>query len=172
MITLTLIDFILIIILFFFAFGGFFFGLFKTLGMLLGTIVGIIVSANYFSILSGWIGNPFGISDNVINIISFLLIFIVVSRLIGFAVWMVAKILKILPFMKTIDRLAGLVLGLIEGSLILGVLLVFVVQFPFTDSLISSIEASNTAQWLFGIGNWLTPLLPDLFDQARGMINF
>ena len=52
--TLTILDFILLIILFFFAFAGFFFGLIRSVGSLIGTILGIVVAANYFQIFARW----------------------------------------------------------------------------------------------------------------------
>ena len=172
--TLTILDFVLIIILFFFAFGGFFFGLIHAVGAVVGTVAGIIVASNYFQVLVDWVGMPFGLSENWVRIISFALIFIVVNRLVGFIFWLIEKFVKIgiIPFVKTINRVGGLIFGLIEGALILGIALVFVVKFPLAGFLIPAIEASELAKWLFGVGAWLLPLLPGIFEQAKTLINF
>ncbi len=173
--TLTLLDFILLIILFFFAFGGFFFGLIRTLGSLAGAVVGVVVAANYFQPIANWLGGLIGPSENWLRIIAFTLLFIVASRLVALIFWIINKVfnlVKILPFMSFINRLAGLILGLAEGVVVLGVALVFLVKFPFVDSLIGTLEASKIAEWLFGVGTWLLPILPQIFEQAKEIIKF
>jgi len=172
--TLTILDFILLIILFFFAFAGFFFGLIRSVGSLIGTILGIVVAANYFQIFANWLVD-LGVSDNLARIIGFLIIFIIVSKLISLVFYILNKIfnlLSIIPFLKTINRIAGLLFGLIEGGVILGVLLVFIIKFPFADFLIMAIESSKLAEYLFGVGTWLLPLLPELFNQAKTLVSF
>ena len=172
--TLTILDFILIIILFFFAFAGFFFGLIKSLGSLIGTIFGIVVAANYFQIFANWLAD-LGVSDNLARIIGFLIIFIIVSKLISLVFYILNKIfniLSIIPFLKIINKISGLVFGFVEGAIILGALLVFVVKFPFASFLISAIENSKLAEYLFGIGTWLLPLLPELFKEAKSIMSF
>lgn len=173
--TLTILDFILIIILFFFAFAGFCFGLIRSVGSLGGTILGIVVAANYFQFLTDLVGLPFGLGENTIRIIAFLLIFVIVNRLVGLVFWLINKffnLLSIIPFLKTINRISGLAFGLIQGGIILGVLLVFIIKFPFADFLIPAIEASQVAKYLFGIGTWLMPLLPELFKEAKLILSF
>ena len=172
--TLTVLDFILIIILFFFAFAGFFFGLIRSLGCLIGTVLGVIVAANYFQTFADWF-TGWGMPDNWARIVGFLMIFIVVSRLISLVFWILNKIynvLSVIPFLKTINRIAGLIFGVIEGGIVVGTILVFVIRFPFAEFLIPAIESSKLAEYLFGIGTWLFPLLPELFDQAKDLVNF
>ncbi|MBU4361020.1 hypothetical protein KKA66_04200, partial [Patescibacteria group bacterium] len=69
-------------------------------------------------------------------------------------------------------RITGLVFGLIQGGIILGALLVFVIKFPFAGFLIPAIEASQVAKYLFGVGTWLMPLLPELFEEVKSMLSF
>ncbi|MFH1456722.1 MAG: CvpA family protein [Patescibacteria group bacterium] len=172
--TLTILDFILLIILFFFAFAGFFFGLIRSLGSLVGTVLGIIVAANYFQTFADWFVG-LGMPGNWARIVGFLIVFIIVSRLISLIFWFLNKVynvLSVIPFLKTINRISGLVFGLIEGGLIIGVVLVFVIRFPFADFLLPAIEKSQLAEYLFSVDTWLLPLLPELFDQAKDLINF
>ncbi len=171
--TLTILDFVLVIILVAFGAGGFAFGLIHALGALVGTVVGAVVAANYFDLISGMIGLPFGMHPNLVKIISFVLIFIVVSRLVSLVFYLFDKffnVLTIIPFLKIINRLAGAILGLIEGGLALGILLVFAVKFPFAGFLEHTISSSNIAKFLYFCGQTLLPLLPDFFRQAKDII--
>lgn len=167
---MTILDLILVLILFFFAFAGFFFGLISTLGSLVGTVAGVIIAGKYFGEFA--IQLPIG-NENLAKVVSFLIIFVVASKVIGLVFLLLDKIFKILsfiPLLKSLNRLAGLVLGLAEGAVVLGVTLVFIMRFPFADFLFPAIESSEVAGWLIHVGNILVPLLPDVVMQAKSII--
>lgn len=170
---MTILDFILLIILFFFTFSGFWFGLIHTLGALVGTIAGVLVAGYYFEQLANVVNPIFMGNENLAKIAAFLLIFIVVNRLVGLVFWLINKVFKliaIIPFLKTINRLAGALLGLLEGALVLGVILVMIGKFPFADFIIPAIQSSDVAKWLIQIGKILVPLLPELVRQIKGAL--
>lgn len=170
---MTILDFILLILLFFFIFSGFWFGLVHTLGALVGTVAGVLVAGNYFERLAQAIGPIFMGNVNLAKVAAFLLIFIVVNRLVGLMFLLVDKVFKVLsviPFLKTINRLAGAVLGFLEGAIVLGVVLILIGKFPFAQFIIPAIEASDVAKWLIHVGGILVPLLPELVKQARSYL--
>lgn len=166
----TVFDLILVLVLFFFTFSGFMFGAIQTIGSLAGTIVGIIVAGRYFDVLSGKISpTPIG-NPNLAKVLAFALLFVVSSKAVSLVFWIVNKVYKLLsfiPFLKSINRLAGGFLGLAEGVIIVGVALVLFKQYPFADFLLPSIDTSPIAQWLLWVGGQLVPLLPSFVDQAR-----
>jgi len=172
---MTILDLILIIILFFFTFSGFWFGLIHTLGAFLGTIAGVLVAGNYFEKLADLISPIFMDNLNLAKIVAFLLIFIIVNRLVGLIFFLIDKIFKVIsviPFLKTINRLAGALLGFLEGSLVLGVILIMIGKFPFAGFIIPAVDASSVAKYLISVGKVLLPLLPELVRQARSYISF
>ncbi len=167
---MSILDFILILILFFFTFAGFFFGLIHTLGSLVGTVAGILVAGRYFEGFAEKI--PIG-NANLAKVVSFFVIFVVASRLVGFAFFLIDKIFKVLsllPFLKSINRLLGAVLGLAEGAVVLAVVLVLVMRFPFAGFLFPAIEGSQVAQALVRVGEILLPLLPQIVQEVRGVL--
>jgi len=172
---MTILDLILILIIFFFIFSGFWFGLIHALGALVGTVAGVLVAGQYFEKLAMIIGPIFGSNNNLARIIAFLIIFIVVNRLVGLVFWLINKIfniIAIIPFLKTINRLAGAILGFLEGAIVLGVVLIMIGKFPFAGFIIPAVEASSVAKWLISIGKIFAPLLPELVRQARSYLNF
>jgi len=172
---MSILDLVLIIILFFFVTSGFRHGLIHTLGTLIGTVVGVLVAGNYFepgaSLLSGiLLGN-----ENLARVVAFIIIFILTARLVGLAFWFFERTFKLLhaiPFLKSINHLAGGLLGLLEGAVILGVALIFIDKFPFAGFIIPAIENSGTAQWLLGYGKILSPLLPEAVKILESHVNF
>jgi len=89
--------------------------------------------------------------------------------------WLINKIFNVvavIPFLKTINRLAGAVSGFLEGSLVLGVVLIMIGKFPFANFIIPAVDASSVAKYLISVGKVLLPLLPELVRQARSYLNF
>ena len=170
---MTFLDLILIIILVFFVSSGFRFGLIITLGNLVGTLVGVLVAGYYFeqgtALLDGiLLGNV-----NLARVVAFIIIFILASRLVGLVFYLIDKffkVLTVLPFLKSINRLAGAFVGFLEGALILGLVILFIDKFPFSEFIIPAIETSQTAQWLLGYGKVLAPLLPEFVKAAESHI--
>lgn len=124
---LSIADVLLVIIVFGFAFAGFFFGLIHTLGSLVGTIAGFILASKFAPTLSGWLSVIFG-ESGVVRIVSFILIVLVASRLVGFLFWLVQKVfdvISIVPFLKSANRFLGAILGLAEGMIVTGAALYY-----------------------------------------------
>ncbi len=170
---MTFFDLLLVIVLFFFVASGIRFGLIVTFGSLLGTAVGVLVAGNYFETFAVVIKGVFLGNINLAKVVAFIILFVVISRLVGFVFWIINKFFKVLtalPFLKSINRLAGGLLGFFEGAVILGVILVIVAKFPFAGFILPAIEASKVAQWLIGYGNILVPFLPEAIKAINPTI--
>jgi len=168
---MTVLDFILLIILFGFVLSGLWLGLIQTLGALVGTVAGIAVASRYFEQFQSLIQPFFGANENLAKIIAFIIIFIIINRLVGVIFWLINKVFKfisVIPFLKTINRLAGGILGFLEGVIILGVVLLMIGKYPIGDFMIPAMQGSQVTQWLLGIGAWFTPLLPEIVQQVKG----
>ena len=161
---ITPFDLILILVVFSFVLFGIWFGLIHALGGLLGTLVGSIVAAKYYK--------KWGVT-NLAQVISFIVLFTLGSRLTGFVFYGIEKLVKvanILPGIKTINRLAGGVLGLAEGVIVIGVTLVFATKFPF-PMLIAAVGKSELAQFLIGVGTTVLPIFPQVLKQVQEVQN-
>ncbi len=133
-------DLIIIIALLISAVAGFMQGFVSTLFSLIGTAIGIIVAANFYTQLASllkFISNP-----NIANIVAFALILIaifIIAVLIGSAL----KALLTAIHLGCADKIAGGILGVVIGTLVIGsILAIFVKSYgegPVTDSLIAGI---------------------------------
>jgi len=170
---MTLLDLILVLIVFFFTVSGFWFGLIITLGSLVGTIAGVLVAGHYFEQLAARLmGLAMG-NEGAAKVFAFILIFLLVSRLIGFVFWIINKIFKlvaIIPFLKSLNRIGGGVLGFAEGVVFLGVVLVIAAKYVNVPWFVDAILASTVAQWLMKYGDILVPLLPTSIREAQGIL--
>lgn len=171
---MSTLDIILLLIIASFILSGFRFGLIVTLGSLLGTVIGAIIAGMYFDEGALILQDLFISNANLANVISFIVIFTVTSRLTGLVFWIIDKMFKIvtiIPFLSSINRLAGACLGLVEGVVVIGIALLFIDKFPFSDTVIPAVEGSQIAQYIMSYTHWLTPLLPEAVKALDSHIN-
>lgn len=161
---MLVIDYILLGIVGLFVWIGFWAGFIKSLGRVLGLFIGIAIAAHYYDLLAGAWQWVFFDNEAITKVVLFVLIFFVVSRVVGIVFWLVDKLFnvaRLLPFLTTLNRLLGAALGLIEGVLIVGVVLLLLSKFAPSDTLKENINDSIVAQSLIDSTLIVKPLLPD-----------
>ncbi|OIO20163.1 MAG: hypothetical protein AUJ37_00995 [Candidatus Magasanikbacteria bacterium CG1_02_41_34] len=169
-----LFDIVLLIIIAVFAMFGIWFGFIHTLGSLLGTVVGAYVSSRYYLWLATWITHITGWSDNLSNVIALTIVFVVANRVIGFLFWLIERFfhpLSSLPFIGSINRFLGLVLGFFEGMITLGLIFYFIDKFPVGDIFMGWVSASVVVPYTLHSAEILLPLLPDAITQLKSTID-
>lgn len=121
---MSLFDLALVILISGFAFFGLFFGFIHTLGSALGTLLGIWIAATYHQeALSAVHLSKTGVTG---KIVSFIVLFLLTSRLLGLVFWLLEKLfgfVRFIPFIKTLNRLLGTLLGFLEGVVVVSVFL-------------------------------------------------
>ncbi len=162
-------DIVLLIILSGFVFYGLFFGLIRTVGSILGMVGGLWLALIFYLTVFGWVKNLFFGHELAGKVIIFFVLFTLINRLIGFIFVLLDRtfdLISIIPFLKTINRLAGAALGFIEGGLVLGLALLFISETAFG----AWFNASKVAPFLISFAKAITPLLPGLLDRVKGMM--
>ncbi|MFA5134115.1 MAG: CvpA family protein [Patescibacteria group bacterium] len=169
---MVLIDFIFLIILGGFILFGLWFGLIHTLGALIGTVLGVYLSSRWYDDVAIWAQSHFAGSLNVWKVICFILLFVIINRLVGLLFYILEKMFNVitsLPFLKSINRLAGAILGLIEGAVVIGGLVFISNKFPF--GLEEKLFAASTLKGYFlHVFNILLPLVPQALKAADDLI--
>lgn len=159
----TLTDLILVGLLTFFSALGFLWGLIQAIGALLGLFFGFWAALNLYQPAGDWLAANLIHQPIVSRVLAFILIFLIVSRLVGLLFWLVNKIFKLIsliPFLGSINRLGGLILGLAEGAIILGVAIYLLVHLaPNYTWLIAPLNNSQVAHYLVWLAQFLTNFL-------------
>jgi len=172
---MSLIDIILIIIIAGFGMFGFWFGLIHTLGSLIGTIAGAYLASRYYEPMADWLTGATGWGENFSRVFMFIIAFIIINRLVGFAFWIVDKVTSIftgLPFIKGINRLLGLIFGLFEGVLTIGLIIYFIERFPLGSWFMEHLADSTIAPFTTALATVLIPLLPDALRILRSTVDY
>ncbi|OGH93618.1 MAG: hypothetical protein A2538_04155 [Candidatus Magasanikbacteria bacterium RIFOXYD2_FULL_41_14] len=157
-------DIVLVVIIVLFGLFGLWFGLIHTLGSLAGMVVGVFLASRYYEVGANWLMSLTGWGDNFSKVLIFIIAFFVINRLVGLAFWIVDKILSLithLPFVSGINRFLGLVFGLLEGAVGLGMILYFISRFPLSEMFMNALGESRLAPTLVHLANILLPLVPE-----------
>lgn len=166
---MTIFDLVLLLLLFGFAWFGFWFGLIYSLGGLIGMVAGAILASRWYDIVAVRLSFLFGDHANLAKVVCFIVLFLLIWRIIAWLVSLINKLFN-LPFIRPINQLFGGLFGLLEGGLVLGLILYFVTKFPIGswDKIIAN---SQVAQALLKVARILWPLLPVALKQIQGFIN-
>ena len=172
-------DIVIVVVIALFAISGFKSGLIKTLGSLLGTVLGVFVAGHYYAPLTEVLIKFTGWSPNFVRIVVFLLLFIISNRLIGLLFWFINKVTGLitrLPFLSTVDHILGALVGVVEGTLIVGIAIFFITLYPPSPSFMTKLCESKLAPKTVSAASFLWPLLPkelvDLMGSFSGMPDF
>ena len=166
-------DLALILIIGGFGLFGLWFGLIHTIGSLVGTIAGVYLAGSYYEPVATWLINTTGWGENFSKVLMFIIVFFVINRLVGLIFWIVDKFLSFftnLPFIHSIDRLLGLVFGLLEGALGLGIIFYFIGKFPVGVMFMGWVTTSKVVPSLVKIASILWPLLPEAVKTLESVI--
>lgn len=171
--SISILDIILILVLAGFVFYGLFFGLIRAVGTLVAVFVGAWLAGLYYLTVYGWVAQWFVGREGIGKVLAFIVCFTIVNRLIGLAFYLLQKsfnIIAIIPFLKSINRIAGLVFGFVEGALILGLLLFVAARELNLPWFASALKGSQLAPWLISLAKVVTPLLPALLQKMKSLI--
>jgi uncharacterized membrane protein required for colicin V production len=143
---------------------GFFMGLISAIGALIGIVAGTWLASIYFMDLAVWLSPYILGHEGIAKAVAFLLIFTIVNRLVAFIFWIVNKVfhlVSIIPFLKSINRLGGALLGFVEGALITGTAIFVIAKFAPDIALITNnLNQSTVAHWLVYSTQFLSNFIP------------
>ena len=176
---MTTFDIILLFVLGGFSFYGFLFGLISLLGSILSLVLGLWVANTFYLTFLDWTQGLIGqtqytLPDGLGRILSFTVLFILVSRITAILFKMANKafnILSIIPFASLVNRLLGVLFGLVEGGLILGLAFYLLTIYPWLSGFVENyLEGSVVAPYIIKSFDLVLPFLPDLWGKVQAWL--
>jgi len=171
---ISIIDAILLILLSGFVFYGLFFGLIRTFGVFVGVVVGAILASRFYLLAADIIEPIFFGYENLGKVITFLVLFSLINRLVGLGFYLLEKafnIISIIPFLKTINRLGGAVLGFLTGGLAIGLILFVISRYALLGHWLGKwLIHSKLAPMFLKFNDMLLPLLPEVLKKLQSLI--
>jgi len=167
-------DLVLAIIIGAFGLFGLWFGLVRTVGSLLGTVLGIFLATRFYEPVANWVIGFTGWSQNFSKVIIFIIVFLLITKLVGVIFWLLEKALSVvthLPVIRGLDRILGLVFGIAEGAIFVGVVLYFIARFPLGSTFMQALAQSRIAPSLVKIASILLPLVPTAIKMIKSTVD-
>jgi len=165
---MNVLDIILIVILAIYMVVGWRYGFLRSFGSLLGMVAGAYIAGHNYERGATILMKVIGDHQSLASVLSFVIMFILISQLIGLGFYIIDKIFNlvaIIPFVRTANRFLGFIFGFFEGALLFGALFYVIVRFPFVNFLQDSIAHSVIAGYLIDLANILSPLLPAVLNN-------
>lgn len=165
---MPIVDVLLLSIVLTFTVLGFAFGFLHTFGSLIGAAAGIFIGSR----VSGNVAEQFGMAGGGGQVFVFIVIFILVSRIVGVLFWVAQKVwdlMAFIPFAGMFDRLFGALLGILEGVMIAGVIVFYAIQILPEEAMKIALEHSWLATQLLRSVSFLQLLFPEELRTALNM---
>ena len=147
----------------------------QALGSLIGIVAGVYFASRYYEVLANWLIKATGWGENFSKVLVFIIAFILINRFVGLLLWIINKVLSLitrLPFIRSVNHLLGLVLGLMEGVIVLGVVFYFIAKIPLSASFMSQVTASKVAPFTVQTASILWPLLPEALRMLKSAVSW
>ena len=171
---MSLLDLAILLSVFSYVWGGLWTGLIQSIGGLVGLFLGGIIASRLYDNFGTLVKPVFNGNEIIASIFAFVLIFLIVTRLVGVAFFLVNKIFNffaVVPGLKMLNRLGGALFGFLEGGLFIGMTLQFISRLPISDKFAQAIADSQFATYFLGLTAWLIPLFPKILKDATNAVN-
>ena len=165
---MNLIDGAIIILLLMFIGTNLALGLVHAVGGIVGFLFGILVARYYYLPLAALLEPALLERQGIAKVLSFVIIFIIVQRAFALIVHLLQKVVRWIPFGGLVDRVGGMVVGLIEGLLVVSILAFFLSRYLEPSSRLGQeFAASTLAQAHLTIARLTVPLLPVALQETK-----
>ncbi len=171
---MSIFDISLLVILAAFILNGLFKGIIRSLGHIVGLLIGAYVASHFYLALYEWGKHLANGHENVGKVVAFILLFVIVTRLVDWLFVLLEKLFKfvaVIPGSKYINNLLGAALGFLEGSLFLGLLIFVISKYAIIGNFFADqIAASRLAPFLLWVAKLAMPLLPEALKAIQSLV--
>ncbi len=165
-------DVILVALLGGFALMGLVRGLIQTVGSIIGFVLGILIASYYADDIANSL-MPFLAQWTIAKTFAFFGLYWIVSRVTTWLFYWLDQayhLLSIIPFLSTINRIGGLVLGVTIGMVISSSLVLIITLIPWSLPLQEMVKQSQMAQYLLQLAHYVQIAVPGIFTQILNLI--
>lgn len=149
-------------------------GLIRSVGRIIGLIIGAFVASHFYLVFFEWGRSLAGSHEAVGKVIAFIALFIVASSLVNLIFFIIEKIFNFIAFIpgsRYLNNILGALLGLLEGSLFLGLIVFVASRYALIGQLFGdSLAQSIIAPWLLRVVNIILPVLPEALKALKSII--
>lgn len=177
---MSIFDISLLVILGGFVLNGLSKGLINILGHFFGLIIGAYAASHYYLFFFDWWRNWSWCQNwaadhtNAGKVLSFILLFIIVTRLTDLLFVMIEKFfnfIAVIPGSRFINNILGAALGFLEGALFLGLIIYVISRYTLISNYFGlQLSTSYVAPILLKVVHIILPILPEALKALQSII--
>lgn len=126
----------IILFIAYYGYRGFQRGLVDEVGRLIGLVLAVILANQFSSLLAGQLGLDSAVARTVA---AFVIIFVITLMTMGFLIRAIRTVIE-LVLLGWLDRMGGILFGVLKSIVVLGVLIYIMENVDFTQSFVSRLE--------------------------------
>lgn len=171
MLSLNGVDYLILVVLVFYAYEGYVSGFFRALLDLASFIFSFFVGLKFYGIIAGILSNNLSVPQGLSDALGFFIIAFVVEIVTGI---LIRTFLNFdLPFLKRLNKTFGILPGILSGTVLVAFLLVLIMALPLATPIKKSISASQIGSFLLARTQGWEGQLKGIFgDAINETINF
>jgi membrane protein required for colicin V production len=169
--TLSTIDIILAIFLFYFAFRGFSSGFIISIATLAGLVLGFYAASHFSEFAAHWLQQDMGLKSSNIKLISYIFTFVLVIVLVFLLGRFLTGVVKTAG-LGIVNRLAGALLGIGKGLLLASFLFLLIARIDAKENLITASHKKNSVLYkpVSVVAPAVIPLLQKYSNKVEELI--
>lgn len=169
-------DISLIVILVGFVISGLFKGIIKMVGGIFGYLAGVYFATRYYLDFYNWIDTFMNGKENVLKIISFIVVFLLVSKIVSLIFLLLEKVFKLAAFIpgsRFLNNILGALFGFVQGALFMGLIVYLLSKYlNMGDALAQLIMSSKIAPLLVKLNSITAPIMPEAFKSLVSFLKY
>lgn len=171
MLSLNWIDYLILIVLVFYAYEGFASGFISALLDLANFVLSFLIGLRFYGFIAGILMQKFLVSQGFSNAIGFFIITIIAEIIIG---TLIRNFLSFdLPILKNLNKILGILPGILSGVILISFILILIVALPLSAPVKRSISSSKIGNLLLSSAQGWEKQLNNVFGGAiNETINF
>jgi membrane protein required for colicin V production len=169
---MSTLDIILALFLFFFAYKGYTNGFIISIATLAGLILGFWAASYFSEFTANWLQKDMGLKSSNIKLIAYIVTFVIVAVLIFLLGRFLTGVVKTAG-LGIVNRLAGVVLGIAKGLIIVSFLFLLFARIDPKGSLFTQSHKKGSVLYkpVASVAPALIPLLQKYTDQVEDLIH-
>jgi uncharacterized membrane protein required for colicin V production len=144
----------------------------RTILSLVAVAVGIVLAHLYAPQVAQWLAKYIPWTGAMLQNIAFFVVLGVVERVLNFIFWILDKTVGFmwrLPFINSLNRLLGMVFGLVEGVVVIGVVLAYLIAHPTGAWIVGQLGTSTIVPILAPVGALLLPGVSGITEMLNNL---
>lgn len=146
MLSLNWVDYLILIIFVFYAYGGYASGFIRAVLDLMNFVLSFLIGLRFYGLIAGVLLDKFAMPQGLSNAIGFFIVTLFSEIIIG------ALIRRFpsfdFPFLKSINKVFGILPGILSGAILVSFILILIVAVPMTASIRQPISSSKIGNFL------------------------